>query len=611
MPHPRSMSSRSPTSPSNWAALGFEVGGRRCQIGAVRLRFTGTQPGAGIVALVAARRCRARSSTGCRPAISTAPAAGACAGASQRRARDRPRRRGLAGSAIAASQTLQAAGLDLRRVREEPTPAGRAAPGVLPPRARDPRAGPGARAASIERAGGPERPARFWGLALLVEDLDARRASCSRRTSARCAPAVQPGRRIATVRRSAGLAVPLALMSRDERRRAGAVDERGTLLGRRRRLHRATARSARMPRSRPRCAASADGGLPPIALSPAQGKLLHLLARIHGARSILELGTLGGYSTIWLARALPADGRLITLELNPDYAEVAAANVERAGLAGLVKIKVGPALDSLRELIAEGAGPFDLIFIDADKQGTPEYFEHALELSRPGSVIVTDNVVRGGELVERRHRGCAAPRACAASTSCSGRRAARRAPRRSRPSAARATTASRWRSSSDRLAVSGGELKLGLNTGYWAGGPPPGAVEAVAEAERLGFDSIWTAEAYGSDCLTPLAWWGASTERIKLGTAIVQMSARQPAADGDGGDDDGPSVRRPVHPRARRLRAAGRRGLVRDAVRQAARAHARVHRDPARHVGAQGPLRSARDRTTRCRCRAAPASASR
>jgi predicted O-methyltransferase YrrM len=146
--------------------------------------------------------------------------------------------------------------------------------------------------------------------------------------------------------------------------------------------------------------ASADAGLPPIALSPPQAKLLHLLARIHGARSILELGTLGGYSTIWLARALPADGRLVTLELNPSYAEVAAANVEEAGLAGLVKIDVGPALDSLRALIEQGAGPFDMVFIDADKEGTPEYFAHALELTGPGSVIVTDNVVRAGALID-------------------------------------------------------------------------------------------------------------------------------------------------------------------------------------------------------------------
>jgi predicted O-methyltransferase YrrM len=144
--------------------------------------------------------------------------------------------------------------------------------------------------------------------------------------------------------------------------------------------------------------ASDDADLPPIALTPALGKLLHLIARVHRAGSILEVGTLGGYSTIWLARALPDDGRLITLELDPRYAQVAAANIDRAGLAGLVKIEVGPAADSLRALVAHGAGPFDLIFIDADKESTPEYFLRALELSRPGSVIVTDNVVRDGEL---------------------------------------------------------------------------------------------------------------------------------------------------------------------------------------------------------------------
>ncbi len=146
--------------------------------------------------------------------------------------------------------------------------------------------------------------------------------------------------------------------------------------------------------------ASAEAGLPPIALTPAHGKLLHLIARIHGARRILEVGTLGGYSTIWLARALPDDGQLVTLELNPRYAEVASANAERAGLAGLIKIEVGPALESLRALVAQGADPFDLVFIDADKRRTPEYFELALELTRPGSVIVTDNVVRGGALVD-------------------------------------------------------------------------------------------------------------------------------------------------------------------------------------------------------------------
>jgi predicted O-methyltransferase YrrM len=146
--------------------------------------------------------------------------------------------------------------------------------------------------------------------------------------------------------------------------------------------------------------ASDKAGLPPIQVSATQGKFLMLLAQSMGARRILEIGTLGGYSTIWLARALPDDGRLVTLELNPDYARVAAANVDRAGLAGLINIKVGPAIDSLRALIAEGAGPFDLIFIDADKESTPEYFELALELVRPGSVIVTDNVVRDGALAD-------------------------------------------------------------------------------------------------------------------------------------------------------------------------------------------------------------------
>lgn len=145
---------------------------------------------------------------------------------------------------------------------------------------------------------------------------------------------------------------------------------------------------------------SSEAGLPAIAVSPAQGKLLALIARIHGARRILELGTLGGYSTILLARTLPADGRLITLELNPDYAEVARANIARAGLGERVEIQVGPALDSLMSLGAEGAEPFDLVFIDADKQGTPEYFAAALELTRQGGVIIVDNVVRDGAISE-------------------------------------------------------------------------------------------------------------------------------------------------------------------------------------------------------------------
>jgi predicted O-methyltransferase YrrM len=147
-------------------------------------------------------------------------------------------------------------------------------------------------------------------------------------------------------------------------------------------------------------AASAAAGLPQIAVSPNQGKLLHLLVRIQRANSILEMGTLGGYSTIWLARALPAAGRLVTLEVEPRYAEVAADNIARAGVADRVEQRVGPALDSLRGLIGEGAGPFDFIFIDADKRGTPHYFELALDLSREGTVIVTDNVVRGGALID-------------------------------------------------------------------------------------------------------------------------------------------------------------------------------------------------------------------
>jgi predicted O-methyltransferase YrrM len=147
-------------------------------------------------------------------------------------------------------------------------------------------------------------------------------------------------------------------------------------------------------------ARAAAAGLPAIDVAPNQGKLLHLLARMCGARTILELGTLAGYSTIWLARALPAGGRLITLELDPGYAEVARANLRAAGVADRVEVRVGPALDSLPALEREGAGPFDLVFVDADKQGTPAYFEWALRLTRPGSVIVTDNVVRGGALAD-------------------------------------------------------------------------------------------------------------------------------------------------------------------------------------------------------------------
>ncbi|MEV6117804.1 O-methyltransferase [Streptomyces sp. NPDC052109] len=135
-------------------------------------------------------------------------------------------------------------------------------------------------------------------------------------------------------------------------------------------------------------------------MAPNQGKLLNLLARIRGARRILGIGTLGGYSTIWLARALPDDGRLVTLESDPHYAAVAAANVARAGLEQVVDIRIGKALDSLPLLAAEEAGPFDLVFIDADKPSNPEYLEWSLELTRPGSVIVGDNVVRDGAVTD-------------------------------------------------------------------------------------------------------------------------------------------------------------------------------------------------------------------
>src|SRR5262245_6411800 len=139
---------------------------------------------------------------------------------------------------------------------------------------------------------------------------------------------------------------------------------------------------------------SAAAGLPPINVSPNQGKLLMLLAQVQGARSILEIGTLGGYSTIWLARALPAGGRLVTLESDPHHAEVARSNIGRAGLAGVVELRLGPAQETLPRLAAEGRGPFDFIFIDADKPGYPDYLGWALRLSRRGSLIVADNVVR-------------------------------------------------------------------------------------------------------------------------------------------------------------------------------------------------------------------------
>ncbi|ROQ94710.1 putative O-methyltransferase YrrM [Streptomyces sp. 2132.2] len=148
-------------------------------------------------------------------------------------------------------------------------------------------------------------------------------------------------------------------------------------------------------------AANADAeaaGLPAHQVAPNQGKLLHLLARIRGARTVLEIGTLGGYSTIWLARALPAGGRLVTLEVDPHCADVAEANVARAGLADVVDIRRGPALALLPHLT--DLAPFDLVFIDADKPSNPDYLKWALELTGPGSVIIGDNVVRDGAVVD-------------------------------------------------------------------------------------------------------------------------------------------------------------------------------------------------------------------
>jgi len=147
-------------------------------------------------------------------------------------------------------------------------------------------------------------------------------------------------------------------------------------------------------------AANAAGGLPAIDVSPVQGKFLHLLALASGAKRILEVGTLGGYSTIWLARALGEGGRLVTLELEPRHAEVARGNIDRAGVSDRVDIRVGPAADTLAAMVAAGEGPFDLVFIDADKPGNTVYFDHAVRLSRPGTVIIVDNVVRDGGVLD-------------------------------------------------------------------------------------------------------------------------------------------------------------------------------------------------------------------
>ncbi len=144
--------------------------------------------------------------------------------------------------------------------------------------------------------------------------------------------------------------------------------------------------------------AAEAAGLPSIQVSPPQGRLLQLLVRLVGAKRILEFGTLGGYSAILMARALPADGRLITLEAKPEYAEVARQSIERAGVGNRIEIRVGTALEALPALEEDGAGPFDLVFIDADKVNTPNYFDWALDRTRAGGLIVADNVVRDGSL---------------------------------------------------------------------------------------------------------------------------------------------------------------------------------------------------------------------
>ncbi len=147
-------------------------------------------------------------------------------------------------------------------------------------------------------------------------------------------------------------------------------------------------------------AASAAAGLPAINVAPNQGKLLQLLAQTVGAQNILEIGTLGGYSTIWLARALPAGGKLLSLEADPKHAEVARANIAGAGLSAIVEIRLGKALETLPQIVAEKLPPFDFIFIDADKANLPDYFAFALKLARPGSLIVADNVVREGRVID-------------------------------------------------------------------------------------------------------------------------------------------------------------------------------------------------------------------
>lgn len=146
--------------------------------------------------------------------------------------------------------------------------------------------------------------------------------------------------------------------------------------------------------------ATSAAGLPPIAVSASQGKFLALLATVVGATNVLEIGTLGGYSTIWIARALPPDGTLISLEVDPHHADVARKNIASAGLGRVAQVRLGAALDTLPQLEAEGAGPFDLSFVDADKVNIPAYFDWCVKLSRPGAVILVDNVIRNGAVVD-------------------------------------------------------------------------------------------------------------------------------------------------------------------------------------------------------------------
>ena len=144
-----------------------------------------------------------------------------------------------------------------------------------------------------------------------------------------------------------------------------------------------------------------EAGMPQISISPNQGKFLHILARLCNAKKILEMGTLGGYSTIWMARALPEDGLITTLEIDPKHAAVAKKNIAKAGLESKVNILVGKAMDLLQELKTKGAGPFDMIFIDADKPPYAEYFQWALKLSHPGTLIIADNVIREGKVLDK------------------------------------------------------------------------------------------------------------------------------------------------------------------------------------------------------------------